>query len=73
MYHVGSTEADKDEADKVFLQNMTLLIDYNKGMGWLKRLRLKAARQFFYAVQIYGSTFFHTGKSLLKELRVFVP
>ena len=68
MYHVGRTDEDRAEADKVFLRNMTLLIEYRTRFGFLKRLRLRAARTFFHAVQIYGSDFFDKGKGLLKEL-----
>lgn len=66
MYHVGKTDQDRQDADKTFLKNMTLVVDYNTRFGFLRRLRLKAARKFYEAVQLFGGDFFSAGKSLLR-------
>lgn len=66
MYHVGRTAADKDEADQTFYRNMTLVIHNKSRWGFMKRLRMKAAKKFLCAVQLYGGSFFNAGKSILK-------
>ena len=66
MYHVGSTEEDRLEADAVFLKNMILVIHNRKMFGFMSRLRVRAAIAFHKAVNLYGRSFFNVGKSILK-------
>ena len=66
MYHVGITEEDRLEADAVFLKNMILVIHNENMFGFMSRLRVRAARAFYHAVNLHGSTFFNVGKSILK-------
>jgi len=67
MYVVGLTLADKEEADRVFLNNLLRLID--SAPGWhnqlwlLKRLRRNRARFYYEAVQHFGGPAFWSGKN----------
>ena len=61
MYGVGTILADKEEADRVFLNNMLRLID--GGWWWLKRPRILRAREYYQAVKICGGPAFWSGKN----------
>ena len=61
MYHVGTTIADKEEADRVFLNNLMRLIN-NKG-GWLSFLRRRRAIKYYEAVFYCGGDAFWEGKN----------
>lgn len=60
MYHVGRTIEDKQEADRVFLNNMLRIIEH-KG-GWLKILRRMRAIKYYGAVADMGGPAFWDGK-----------
>ena len=60
-YYEGQTLADKEEADRVFLNNMLRLID--GGWWWLKRPRILRAREYYQAVKICGGPAFWSGKN----------
>ena len=63
MYTVGLTLADKDEADRVFLNNVCRLIDEAGGPGFLIDLRRDAAKGYFEAVHVFGGPAFWAGKN----------
>lgn len=70
MYHVGKTIKDKDEADRVFLNNMIRIILAQpkwKGLRWVEKsikwLRLGRAQKYFSAVCLYGGPAFWAGKN----------
>lgn len=63
MYTAGATLKDKAEADRVFLNNMIRLIN-SKGSIWIiKRLRLRAAKAYYEAVDHFGGPAFWEGKN----------
>lgn len=61
MYHVGQTVADKEEADRVFLNNLLRLIE--AGSGWLKMLRRRRALDYYQAVVAFGGPAYWAGKN----------
>jgi len=67
MYTVGLTLADKEEADRVFLNNLLRLID--SAPGWIgqlwlvKKLRRTRARVYYEAVHHFGGPAFWSGKN----------
>jgi len=63
MYIAGSTIADKEEADRVFLNNMLRLIDEAGGWWILKRLRRNRAWMYYQAVKMFGGPAFWAGKN----------
>ena len=63
MYHLGETLADKDEADRVFLNNMLRLVEAAGGPGWLQRLRANRAHTYHLAVATFGGPFFWKDKN----------
>lgn len=63
MYFVGSTITDKEEADRVFLNNMLRIIDSNGGWNWLQKLRVRRAYVYYQAVHIFGGPAFWKGKN----------
>jgi hypothetical protein len=63
MYMVGHTEADREEADRVFLNNMLRIINAGSGWGWVKALRRGRAKNYYRAVRWFGGPFFWAGKN----------
>jgi len=63
MYTAGGTLADKDEADRVFLNNMLRLVEAAGGWAILKQLRRNRAREYYEAVHIFGGPAFWAGKN----------
>lgn len=68
MYITGETIADKDSADRVFLNNMLRLIDANTRWDWLKYFRARKARTYYLAVRELGGPWFWAGKNSPHEL-----
>ena len=60
MYHKGLTNADKEEADRVFLNNMLRLIE--AGNKLLKPFRRRRALKYYLAVKHFGGVAFWEGK-----------
>lgn len=58
MYTVGQVLADKEEADRVFLNNMVRLIGYRRSNWFIRGLRLRAARDYYEAVACFGGPAF---------------
>lgn len=63
MYVAGETLADKEEADRVFLNNLLRLIDTAGGWWLLKKLRRQRARTYYEAVHLFGGPAFWDGKN----------
>jgi hypothetical protein len=63
MYTCGSTLADKNEADRVFFNNMLRQIDAAGGLWIIKRLRRNRAWEYFEAVDHFGGPAFWDGKN----------
>ena len=60
MYDEGSTEADKDFADAVFLHNLKVRI--NNAFWLLRPLRRIRAREYYLAVRLAGDSAFWANK-----------
>jgi len=60
MYNEGRTRADKDQADQVFLTNLTNLV--NQAAWCLRWLRNRRAKKYYLAVKIFGWGAFKAGK-----------
>ncbi|OHD24621.1 MAG: hypothetical protein A2Y38_16740 [Spirochaetes bacterium GWB1_59_5] len=63
MYVAGQTLADKEEADRVFLNNLLRLIVAADGPAWLRWLRRRRARTYYEAVSHFGGPAFWSGKN----------
>lgn len=68
MYTTGETLADKEEADRVFLNNILRLIDAADSIWLLRKLRRIRAREYFEAVSHFGGPAFWDGKNDKKNL-----
>lgn len=62
MYFVGTTNADKEEADRVFLNNMMRIINQD-GAAWLAALRRRRALKYYEAVYYGGGEAFWKSKN----------
>ena len=69
MYHIGETDDDKDEADRVFLNNLFRIIDARSESRILRRLRRIRARTYYYAVSYGGGPAFWNSKNNESEFR----
>jgi len=63
MYLAGETIADKDEADRVFLNNLLRLIESGSRWEWLAALRRRRALKYYEAVRVFGGPAFWNGKN----------
>lgn len=63
MYTVGKTQDDKDEADRVFLNNVLRLIDGEGGWSIVKKARRLLARDYYEAVHLFGGPAFWAKKN----------
>lgn len=61
MYAAGQTQADKEEADRVFLNNMVRIINANGGL--FRPLRLRRAKTYFHFVDQLGGPAFWDNKN----------
>lgn len=62
MYHVGTKLEDKDEADRVFLNNMLRLIE-TRTNRFMKLLRRRRALKYYEAVVVFGGPAYWKGKN----------
>ena len=62
-YYTGKTIEDKNEHDRIFLNNMVRWILYWTKWKIMKWLRLGRAQKYFSAVCIYGGPAFWKGKN----------
>ena len=70
MYHTGAAIEDKDEADRVFLNNMLRLIDSAGGLWPVVALRRHAAAKYYRAVADFGGPAFWSGKNRAENMGV---
>ena len=63
MYQAGSTIADKEEADRVLLNNMLRLIEAADSLWIVARLRRNRAWIYYQAVDKFGGPAFWEGKN----------
>ena len=70
MYHIGQTIADKELADRVFLNNMIRLIDAGTRWNWLKRRRVREAKVYHYFVVEFGGPAFWADKNQPEEMGI---
>ncbi len=68
MYAEGETDAHKEDADLVFLNNMIRIIEARTSWSLLKRLRLRRARTYYLAVHHYGGPAFWRTKNPSQNL-----
>ena len=69
MYAVGVTQADKDEADRVFLNNMLRIIEAKTEFGPLKPLRNRRALKYYEAVKYFGGSAYWNHKNKPEEYK----
>lgn len=62
MYHVGEVLEDKEEADRVFLNNMLRLIEAQSN-NFMKPLRRRRALKYYEAVVTFGGPAYWAGKN----------
>lgn len=63
MYHMGKTHANKLEADRVFRNNLTRIIEARTSWGFLKRLRHRRKKTYCLFVEEWGETAYWNGKN----------
>lgn len=63
MYEVGKTQEDKEEADRVFLNNMLRIIEAKKTWYYPHHLARTRALTYYATVVNFGSTAFWEGKN----------
>jgi len=63
MYLKGQTIQDKEEADRVFLNNMLRIINHESKCFILRWLRRRRALKYYLAVKHFGGPFFWEGKN----------
>lgn len=68
MYMAGQTIADKEEADRVMLNNLLRLIEATDCPSWLRWLRRRRAHSYYLAVHQFGGPAFWSGKNQQSEL-----
>lgn len=69
MYWAGHTEADREEADRVFKNNMLRIIEA-KSSNWLTRkIRRMLAHLYYSAVRDNGSIYFWNDKNPAETFR----
>ena len=69
MYFVGKTEADREEADRVFLNNMLRIVETESSFWWTKALRRRLALDYYAAVRDYGAVYFWADKNSAETFR----
>lgn len=70
MYHFGVSIRCKDEADRVFLNNMVRIINEAGGFWLLRKLRLHRAHIYYRAVVKFGGPAFWAEKNDPGTVRV---
>ncbi len=71
MYHVGNSIADKEEADRVFLNNMLRIVEA-ESVWLLRRWRRHMAIDYYGAVRDFGGPAFWTDKNDLQCMQVVI-
>jgi hypothetical protein len=63
MYSKGKKIEDKDQADRVFLNNMVRIINCSTENSVLKKIQLLEAKTYYEAVCVFGGDAFWEGKN----------
>lgn len=63
MYGEGKNLKDKEEADRVFLNNMVRIIEAETESWIFKWLRMRRANKYFWAVSTFGGPAFWANKN----------
>lgn len=63
MYLVGKTEADREEADRVFLNNMMRIVEAKSANWFTRSLRRRLVLHYYAAVRDMGAIFFWDDKN----------
>jgi hypothetical protein len=69
MYTLGRTLADKEEADRVFLNNLYRIINAAGGCSLLVNARLTRARDYYDAVHYFGGDAFWDNKNAAANIQ----
>jgi hypothetical protein len=64
MYHIGQTNTDREEADRVFLNNMLRIVEAESRFWLLRLLRRRLALDYYCAVRDFGAPYFWEDKNL---------
>ena len=68
-YHVAMPSLSyKEEADRIFLNNMLRLIEAKTKWKWLRFLRRRRAYKYYLAVKYFGAPAFWVGKNKSENL-----
>ena len=67
MYHEGATIEEKEEADRVYLNNILRLIEAHTKYRFVKWLRRRRAFKYYMAVATFGGPAFWAGKNSAKD------
>ena len=68
MYNEGKSIADKEAADRSFLNNMLRIIEAESYNAIMVKIRSKSALQYYKAVRDFGGPAFWSGKNKEQEL-----
>lgn len=63
MYSVGVAEYDREEADRVFMNNMMRIIESTPQFWVARRWRRRLALEYYQQVRDFGAVFFWNGKN----------
>lgn len=63
MYYVGQTEADREEADRVFLNNMLRIVEAESANIFTLTIRRRLALHYYGAVRDFGAPYFWAEKN----------
>lgn len=69
MYELGETQADKEIADRVFLNNMLRIIKTAGGLKFIQKIRVHLAYVYYDAVVKFGGPYFWDGKNRPVEFK----
>ena len=70
MYHHGVDIKDKEQADRVFLNNMLRTIECSTSNGFVKKLRIRRARVYHHAVCYFGGPAFWENKNKPDQVKL---
>jgi hypothetical protein len=70
MYAMGVDEADREQADRVFLNNLMRVIVSKTKNNFLKWLRMRRAEKYYRAVRLFGGIAFWELKNDASEMGI---
>ena len=63
MYHLGQTDADREEADRVFLNNLLRIVEAESTNFFTRVIRRRLVLHFYGAVRDMGGPYFWADKN----------